>query len=230
MSIPDNLPDDRFGETISGSWRLDPQRSSVKFRVGHFWGLMTVKGHFDDYHGQLELSASPTIELTINAASLQTGNRKRDEHLRSTDFFYAEKHPLVQFVSDSVDPQGDTLQVRGRLSARGRSIPVKLDAHIRQLGRELEIEAATTVLHGELGMTWSPLRMIRPRSELLVKAYLARAQSPGDSPAGPARGPTINIEGMAARVLAADSEPCVFAVVRGRRDRCGGGSWKGRRR
>ena len=165
-------PNHRFGETISGRWQLDPQRSSVEFGVGLLWGLGTVKGHFDDYHGQLDLSVNPAIELTIDAASVQTGNRKRDKHLRSTDFFDAENHPRVQFLSDSVDLQGDTLKVRGRLSARGRSIRVELDAQVRQLDGELEIEAATAAPHRELGMTWSPVGMIPPRSELFVTGYL----------------------------------------------------------
>jgi polyisoprenoid-binding protein YceI len=162
----------RSGETLGGSWRLDPRRSSVEFRVGGFWGLARIKGHFDDYRGQLDLSAEPAIELTIDAASVDTGNDKRDEHLRSGDFFDAENHPRVQFLSQSVQPQGDTLKVHGRLSARDRSIPVDLDARVREVDGELEIEAATTVPHRELGMTWSPLRIIGPRSKLSVKAHL----------------------------------------------------------
>jgi polyisoprenoid-binding protein YceI len=82
-------------ETISGSWQLDPGRSRVEFRARHFWGLMTVTGHFDEFHGRLDLSEDPAIKLTIEAASLQTGHRKRDEHLRSRDFFDADKHPRV---------------------------------------------------------------------------------------------------------------------------------------
>ena len=165
-------PNHHSSETIIGSWQLDPQRSSVEFRAGHFWGLATVKGHFDDYHGHLDLSTSPAIELTIDPASVQTGNRKRDRHLRSADFFDADNHPRVLFVSDSVDLHGDTLKVRGQLSARDRSIPLELDAQVRQVDGELEIEAATTAPHRELGMTFSPLGMIRPRSELIVRAHL----------------------------------------------------------
>jgi polyisoprenoid-binding protein YceI len=162
-------PNRHPGETLSGSWQLDPRRSSVEFRAGHLWGLLTVKGQFDGNEGRLDLSAAPAIELTIAAASLQTGNRKRDQHLRSADF---ENYPQVQFHSDWVDLQGDTLKVRGRLSARGRSIPLELDAHVRQVDGELEIEAATTALHRKLGMTWNPLGMIPPRSELSIKAHL----------------------------------------------------------
>jgi polyisoprenoid-binding protein YceI len=165
-------PNHHPSKRLSGGWQLDPHRSSVEFRTRHFWGLITVRGHFDDYHGQLDLSANPAIELSIDAASVQTGNRKRDRHLRSADFFDAENHPRVRFISDSVDVQGDTLKVRGRLSASDRSIPLELDARVREVDGEVEIEAAMIAPHRELGMTYSPLGMIPPDSELSVKARL----------------------------------------------------------
>jgi polyisoprenoid-binding protein YceI len=166
------LPNRRSDDTLAGRWQLDPQRSSIEFRTGHFWGLMTVKGHFDDYEGRLDLSGDPAIELTIDAASLQTGNRKRDEHLRSADFFDVENGPRVRFVSDSVVMDGDRLKVRGSLFARDRSIPLELDARLRRVGRELKIQAATSASHRQLGMTWSPLGLIPPRSDLVVTGHL----------------------------------------------------------
>jgi polyisoprenoid-binding protein YceI len=162
----------RSAQTIRGRWQLDSQRSVVGFRAEKLWGLVTIKGHFDNYEGRLDLSANPAVELTIEAASVQTGIRKRDQHLRSADFFDAENHPRVRFVSNSLDLRGDTLSVRGRLSARGRSIPLELEAQVRRIDGELEIEASTTASHRDLGMTWSPLGMIPPRSELFVKGYL----------------------------------------------------------
>jgi polyisoprenoid-binding protein YceI len=166
-------PSHRSGQELSGRWQLDPQGSRVEFRGRKFWGLVAVNGHFDAYEGQLDLTAHPALELTIDAASVKTGVRKRDQHLRSRDFFDAENHPQVRFASDSVDlDDHDTLKVLGQLSARGRSIPLELEAHVRVGDGELEIEAATTAPHHELGMTWSPLGMIRPRCELFVKAHL----------------------------------------------------------
>jgi polyisoprenoid-binding protein YceI len=163
------------GDTLAGRWRLDPKRSNVAFRTGHFWGLIKVKGHFDDFEGRLDLSADPAIELKIDAASVQTGNRKRDEHLRSDDFFDAENHRTVRFVSDSAVLESDVLKVRGRLFARDRSIPLELNAEVRVLDGELAIDASISALHRELGMTWSPLKMISPRSELRVTGYLTPA-------------------------------------------------------
>jgi hypothetical protein len=84
----------------------------------------------------------------------------------------------VRFRSDAVDLQGDALKVRGRLSARRCSIPLELDARVRRVDGEFEIEAAATAPHRELGMTWSPLGMIPPRSELFVKGHLIQNTEP----------------------------------------------------
>lgn len=160
------------GQTLTGRWQIDPERSRLEFRARKFWGLVTVKGHFEHYEGQLELGPDPALELTIDAASVRTGIRKRDQHLRSADFFDAEHYPQVRFLSDSIALNDDKLEVHGRLFAHGRSIPLELEAQVRRIDGELEIDAATTAPHRELGMTWSPLGMVPPRSELFVKAHL----------------------------------------------------------
>jgi polyisoprenoid-binding protein YceI len=157
-----------------GAWQLDPTRSSVAFHVRHFYGLMTVKGEFADYDGTLELGATPAVELTIQPASLDTKLAKRDEHLRSVDFFDVEHHPQVRFISDSATLNGDTLRVHGQLHAGGRQIPLELDATVREIDGELEIEAITEADHRELGMTWSPLGILRAPSKLIVRGRLVR--------------------------------------------------------
>ena len=157
-----------------GAWRLDPARSSVAFHVRHFYGLMTVKGSFADYEGTLDLSSTPVVELTIEAASLDTKQKKRDEHLRSNDFFDVGRHPQVRFVSESVLLHGDTLCVRGQLHAAGRQIPLELDATVREIDGELELEAVTEADHRKLGMTWSPLGILRAPSKLIVRGRLVR--------------------------------------------------------
>jgi polyisoprenoid-binding protein YceI len=159
----------------AGAWRLDPARSSVAFHVRHFYGLMTVKGEFADYDGTLDLGAAPAVELTIQAATLDTKLAKRDEHLRSEDFFDVERHPQVRFVSETVGLDGDRLRVRGQLHAAGRQISLELDATVREVDGELEIAAVTEADHRELGMTWSPLGILRAPSTLIVRGRLVRA-------------------------------------------------------
>ena len=74
-------------------WRIDPTRSSVEFRAQTLWGLATVEGRFERYDGTLDLQQNPAIELTIDAASLNTNLGFRDRHLRSADFFDVVNHP-----------------------------------------------------------------------------------------------------------------------------------------
>src|ERR1700733_11731217 len=92
------------GAAVTKRWRLDPANSSAEFRVPHFWGLLTVKGHFDRLDGGLDadLDGPQRIELTIDAASVSTRNRQRDRHLRSADFFDVDRHPQLCFRSTAI--------------------------------------------------------------------------------------------------------------------------------
>jgi polyisoprenoid-binding protein YceI len=159
-------------EIESTRWRIDPARSSIEFHVRNLYGLQTVKGRFQRYSGMLYLSRDPAIELTIEAASLDTGNGQRDKHLRSADFFDVEHHPQVRFVSDDAALDGERMKVRGRLYAAGKSITLDIDATLRRVEDEVEIDAATLADHRQLGMTWSPLGSLRSPSELIVHARL----------------------------------------------------------
>ena len=179
MSSNQDLAEASLDDLLSEEWRLDPARSSVEFRVPHFWGLVTVKGHFDRYQGTLNLQAEPALELTVEADSLDTSNRRRDQHLRSADFFDAERHPQVRFVSDSAARDADTMRVHGALHARGSHIPLQLDARIRVVDGELQLEAEAQAPHRQLGMTWSPLSMVRPYSKLIVEGVLTRTRPNG---------------------------------------------------
>jgi polyisoprenoid-binding protein YceI len=157
-----------------GRWRVDPARSSIEFHTPTLWGLATVKGQFERYDGSLDLQRSPTIELTIEAASLNTKNSFRDGHLRSADFFDVENHPEVRFVSDTATLEGERLKVRGRLHAAGKSLSLELDASLRPAGNEFEIDARTYADHRKLGMSHGMLGMIPTPSELIVQGRLVR--------------------------------------------------------
>ena len=162
------------GSIAEGRWRIDPSRSSVEFHTPTLWGLATVKGRFERYDGTLDLERSPAIESTIEADSLTTNNKLRDRHLRSADFFDAENHPEVRFVSDSATLDGERLSVRGRLYAAGETLPLELEGRLRRVGDELELDARTSANHRKLGMSHGTLGMIPPRSELIVHGRLVR--------------------------------------------------------
>jgi polyisoprenoid-binding protein YceI len=155
-------------------WRIDPQRSSVEFRVPHFYGLLKVKGKFESFTGTLDLTGEPEVELTIDADSVQTKQKARDKHLRSPDFFHTEKHPSVRFTSHASKLTGERLHVQGRLEAAGHLVPLDLEAVLQPVGDELEVFAETKVDQRELGMTWSPLGIARTPSTLIVKGRLVK--------------------------------------------------------
>jgi polyisoprenoid-binding protein YceI len=155
-------------------WRLDPTRSRIEFRTPTFWGLITVKGRFEHYDGTLDLRREPAVELTIDASSLDTNNNKRDKHLRSADFFDVDNHPQVRFVSDSATLDGERLRVSGRLHAAGKSTPVDVDATLRRIDDELELDATAHADHLEHGMSHGMLGMIRAPSELVIHGRLVR--------------------------------------------------------
>jgi polyisoprenoid-binding protein YceI len=162
----------------TGRWHLDPARSSVEFHVRPFYGLMTVKGHFDRYHGALDLSASPAVELTIEADSVNTKVTKRDEHLRSDDFFDVANHPHVRFVSDSATHHGDTLKVSGRLHAAGKHIPIEVNAQLRDVGIDGELEIEATALGDQRGLGMGgPMGILRAPSTLIVHGRLVRQEA-----------------------------------------------------
>jgi polyisoprenoid-binding protein YceI len=160
----------------STRWTVDTNETSVEFAVKTLWGLMTVHGRFDRFDGSYEVGPDGTsIELSIDADSLDTGHAARDKHLRSTDFFHVAEHPQVRFTSTRVHPvNGDILHVVGRLEAAGEVVVLEFPATVRQLGDELEIEATTTIDPRQLGMSSGKLGMISPPATLHVDARLSR--------------------------------------------------------
>jgi polyisoprenoid-binding protein YceI len=114
--------------------------------VKHVWGLRTLTGRFTRFGGTYTAGdGGATIELDIDAASVDTGNGQRDRHLLGTDFFHVEQHPHVRFTSERVRDLGNgKLWVDGELEAAGKSVPVSFEASRRDVGDDLELEATMT--------------------------------------------------------------------------------------
>jgi polyisoprenoid-binding protein YceI len=165
-------------------WVLDEDGTSVEFSVKTFWGLMTVHGRFERFSGSYEVGPDGTsIALTIDAASVDSGNRTRDQHLRSDAFFAVAEHPQVRFRTTDVHPVGDgVLRVAGTLDAAGTLVPLEFEATVDGSDGRLEVEATTTVDQGRFGMHGGLLGMIRPPARLHVKARLSRTPQGGERP------------------------------------------------
>src|SRR5947209_11984619 len=91
-----------------GTYEIDPSHSVVEFVVRHL-GLAKVRGRFDSFSGTIEVGDDPgdsRIDVTIDAASVDTRDSKRDEHLRSADFLDADNHPTLDYHSKEVRQTG----------------------------------------------------------------------------------------------------------------------------
>jgi polyisoprenoid-binding protein YceI len=168
---------ERPGAVRTRTWVVDPARSTVEFSVKHVWGLSTVSGRFARFDGTYTVGEDgATIALDVDAASLDTGNNRRDRHLRDIAFFHVEQHPRVCFMSDHVRELGDgMLWIEGRLEAAGRTLSVSFEASRRNLGDELELEVTTAVDQRLLGMTYTALGTLRAPASLHVRVRLTPA-------------------------------------------------------
>jgi len=162
-------------EQTTTRWTVDPENTFVEFDVKTFWGLATVHGRFDTFDGSYTTGPDgATIELTIDADSLDTGSKTRDKHLSSPDFFHVAEHPQVRFTSTRVHNVGNgLLHVVGHLEAAGRSVLLEFPATVRPAAGGFEIEATTTVDQRELAMSSGTLGMIRRPVTLHVTGRLS---------------------------------------------------------
>jgi polyisoprenoid-binding protein YceI len=116
------------------------------------------------------------MHLTIEASSLDTGNKKRDQDLRSKAFFGVDEHPDVRFVANSVTEAGDgKLRVSGTLEAGSGSAPLEMEPSYKVTGDSMEIDAEATIDQRTLGMTKNPMGMIKGPATLVVHAVLKRS-------------------------------------------------------
>lgn len=113
------------------TWTIDPSHSEVQFKVKHLM-ISTVTGDFGQYEGTIETAQEDSFEgakatFSADIASISTGNEQRDGHLKSADFFDAENHPTLNFVSTSfVKKSENEYEVTGDLTLRGTTLPVTL--------------------------------------------------------------------------------------------------------
>jgi polyisoprenoid-binding protein YceI len=114
----------------TGTWHVDPVHSRIQFAAKHL-GIATVRGAFAEYEGTLALDEGRAYG-TVKTASLDTNDDRRDEHLRSPDFFAVAEHPEMRFESREIRPLGeDTYEIEGDLTIRGVTNPIVLRAEFQ---------------------------------------------------------------------------------------------------
>lgn len=118
------------------AWNVDTAHTEINFSVSHFFTPVT--GSFEEFEIDLDYDAenpaNSSVEARIKVASIDTGNQRRDEHLRSADWFEADKHPYMTFKSTRVRATEEGLLAQGILTIKGRSKALELP--IELLGRQ----------------------------------------------------------------------------------------------
>jgi polyisoprenoid-binding protein YceI len=146
-------------------WQIDAAHTTVEFAVKHMM-ITTVKGRFASVDGSLYVDenhpAAPELEVTIDTASLDTREAKRDAHLRSPDFFDAETYPVITFKAHHIegDPTG-SFRLHGDLTIRGVTrrmvLNARFEGHTRDPwgGERLGFSATTKLNRKDFDLRWN---------------------------------------------------------------------------
>jgi polyisoprenoid-binding protein YceI len=161
---------------LAGSWALDAARSEIGLKSKSMWGMMPVKGVFREVTGTGTVSAAgdATGTITVAAKSVDTKNKKRDEHLRSADFFDVAKTPDITFAAERVTPSAEGVTVAGALTVRDRTRPVSFAARVSGDEAQVVLDGETEVNRADFGLTWNQLGMTSMNNTITVHAVFTR--------------------------------------------------------
>lgn len=151
--------------TAADTYKVDPVHSSVMFSIKHA-GVTDFHGSFNEITGTVVFDAADpaksSVELTVPVESVDSRHPKRDAHLKSPDFFNAEKFPAVTFKSTKVEGSGDVFKVTGDFTLLGvtKSITVDFKRGPDGKGMQGEVrgggETRFTIKRSDYGMTFMP--------------------------------------------------------------------------
>ena len=144
-------------------WVLDPTHSEVQFKVKHLV-ISTVSGFFKSFEGSLtterEDFENAKVEFSLDVNSIDTNQEQRDGHLKSAEFFDAEKYPKISFTSTSLTKDGDDYKLNGDLTIKDVTKPVSLDVEYGGSAGDFYgntkagFEVTGKINRKEFGLTW----------------------------------------------------------------------------
>ena len=150
-------------EIVTGAWKLEDQHTKLGFTAKHLM-VTKVRGHFDEFEGTVDIAddlSDSRIEVTIDAASINTGAGDRDQHLRSEDFLDVANHPQVRFVSTEINRDGDEYDITGDLTIRAVTKPITLRATYEGTVTDpwgndrIGFSATAKMAREDWGLTWN---------------------------------------------------------------------------
>ena len=147
-----------------GTWNFDPSHSHLEFTVRHMV-VGKTRGRFGSFRGTVNAAddhAASSVQVEIDAASIDTRDPKRDEHLRSADFLDVERHPVLTFASTAVRGSGTEWTVTGDLTIHGVTRSVDVDVTLEGVVDKDPFGYARAAFSGEaeidredFGLTWN---------------------------------------------------------------------------
>ena len=150
--------------TAVSTWKIDSAHSNAEFAVKHMM-ISTVRGRFRTLEGAVHLNeaepARSSVEAAIDTASVDTAEPKRDDHLRSADFFDVETYPTMEFRSTGVRIENGDFLVDGNLTIKGITKPVTFDFDFGGFGTDpwgnykAGATAKTVINREDFGLTWN---------------------------------------------------------------------------
>jgi polyisoprenoid-binding protein YceI len=176
-------------QTGVGSFTIDVTHSELTFRIRHM--MSRVRGGFGTWSGTIVADPAAwqdgSVEVTVDTRSIDTGNERRDNHLRSGDFFAADSFPTMTFRSTKIERDGDGATIHGILTIRGVSRPVVLDAAFlgiapERRGDRIGFEATTTINRLDYGVAWNRAAeaggvVLGDEVEITIQVEAVRARS-----------------------------------------------------
>lgn len=148
---------------VAGTWNLDPTHTILTFEARHMM-ISKVRGSFGSATGTIEVADDPTestVEVTIDAASVESGTEDRDNHLRSPDFFDVENYPEITFRGSGAEVAGDGYRLSAELTVKDVTRPITLDFEytgglVDPFGNaRVAFSATTEVDREDWGLTWN---------------------------------------------------------------------------
>jgi polyisoprenoid-binding protein YceI len=173
------------GHAEMATYTVEPTHTAATWAIPHL-GISIIRGRFDKTSGKINLDQigrAGTVDITIEAASVNAGNKKFEDHLRSKDFFDAEQFPKVTYRGRLAKFDGDMpTEVEGELTLLGQTLPVNLKISSFKcrthplLRREVcGAEAATTIDRSQFGMT-SSVAFTSARVDLMLQIEALKDQ------------------------------------------------------
>ena len=183
----------------AGTWQIDTAHSTISFSVRHL-GLSKVRGIFNDFSGSFRIGQSPSdsqASVAIDTASIDTGQAKRDEHLRSADFLDSGNYPQMTFQSTSISGTAlEGMQITGDLTIKDTTKSVTMNAQFEGSApdpmaqapnaQRTAFSAMTTINRQDFGLTWSaPLEtgQILVGDQITIQLEIVATDQAMESPA-----------------------------------------------